>query len=53
MLASFVNVISLSGSRVPIHHADGQIPMLMHTPQHTPLEHLSNTFMLTLLRCAG
>jgi hypothetical protein len=30
--------ISLSGPRVSFHHAEEQIPLLMHTPQHTPLE---------------
>jgi hypothetical protein len=27
-----------SGPRVPFHNAEEQIPLLMHTPQHTPLE---------------
>jgi hypothetical protein len=30
--------ISPSGPRVSFHHAEEQIPLLMHTPQHTPLE---------------
>jgi hypothetical protein len=53
MLASFIDVISPSGPRVPIHHADAQIPILMHMPQRTTSEYHIDIFMITLLRCAG
>jgi hypothetical protein len=31
--------LSSSGPRVSIHHADGQILLLVHTPEPTPLEY--------------
>jgi hypothetical protein len=44
---------SLSGPRVSIRHADGQILLLVHMPQPTPLEYLKYTFSVTLLWCDG
>ena len=34
---------------VYIRHLDTQIPILMHTPLHTPLEYLKDTFQTTRL----
>ena len=51
--AAASDVISPSGPRVSFRHADGQIPLLIHTPLRIPLEYLSCTFMITLLRCDG
>ena len=45
--------ISPSGHRVSLPHAEEQIPVSIHTPQPIPLEYLSYTFMITLLRCDG
>jgi hypothetical protein len=36
--------LSPSGPRVSIRHADGQILLLVHRPQHTPLSYLRDTF---------
>jgi hypothetical protein len=36
--------LSPSEPRVSIRHVDGQIPLLVHTPQPTPLEHPETPF---------
>jgi hypothetical protein len=38
-LHNFMDVISPSGPFTYLHHADEQIPLLIHTRQHIPLEY--------------
>jgi hypothetical protein len=38
------DVISPSGPRVSFRHAEEQISLLVHTPQHTPTEYLKTPF---------
>ena len=51
--AALLDETSPSGPRVSFRHADEQIPLSIHTPQHITFAYLSNTFMITLLRCDG
>jgi hypothetical protein len=53
MLASFVIQLSLSGPRVSICYVDGQILLLVHTPQPTPFAYPRDTFSVTQLRDDG
>ena len=50
--AAASDVISLSGPRVSICHADEQILILIQSPQHTPLENLSYAFQTPILLVA-
>jgi hypothetical protein len=49
MLVSSYMQLSLSGPRVSIRHVDGQIPLLVHRPQPTPLAYSRDTFSVTQL----
>jgi hypothetical protein len=42
--------LSPSGLRVSIRHADVQIPLLIHTPQHTSLKYMRYTYYITYLQ---
>jgi hypothetical protein len=44
------DVISPSGPGVSFYHAEEQIPLLVHTPQHTPLEYLKTPFQSPIHR---
>jgi hypothetical protein len=41
------------GPEYHIRHADEQIPLLVYTPQPTPLETQETPFSVTLLLCDG
>jgi hypothetical protein len=41
------------GPEYHICHVDEQIPLLVYTPQPTPLETQETPFSVTLLRCDG
>jgi hypothetical protein len=51
-MRNFMAVISPSGPRVSIHHADEQIPVLTHTPQPIPSKYLRTPFWSSSYRMA-
>ena len=52
MCCATSDLISLSGPRVSIRHADEQILILIQSPLHTPLEYLNYAFQTPILLVA-